>query len=312
LTPDCLVPKYLVKPIFATCRAAGETSRKSFLGIVPSDFEGPSALLERRELIGQFNLAIADLAGAARLRPLWIRLGWNDILHRYRRSTLGPFWSTANMAITVVALGLVYSQIFNMPVGQLMPYVCAGLIVWGFISSILIEAGNLFSGSESYIKQVRLPYLLYVCRFLFSKTIIFAHDLPIYIALILYFKIWPGAVALYAIPGFLLLVINGALVSLSIGMASARFRDIPRIVASLAQIVFLITPIIWTPDSLGPRAYLAYVNPFFHLIEIVRAPLLGLLPSAQTVVVTLAITAINLLATALFFIRYRSRIAYWI
>jgi ABC-2 type transport system permease protein/lipopolysaccharide transport system permease protein len=95
-------------------------------------------------------------------------------------------------------------------------------------------------------------------------------------------------------------------------MASARFRDIPRIVASLAQIVFLITPIIWTPDALGPRAYLAYVNPFFHLIEIVRAPLLGLLPSAQTVVVTLAITAINLLATALFFIRYRSRIAYWI
>jgi hypothetical protein len=29
-------------------------------------------------------------------------------------------------------------------------------------------------------------------------------------------------------------------------------------------------------------------------------------------VVTLAITAINLLATALVFIRYRSRIAYWI
>ena len=73
------------------------------------------------------------------------------------------------MAITVVALGFVYSQIFNMPVGRLMPYVCAGLIVWGFISSILIEAGNLFSGSECYIRQVRLPYLLYVCRFVFSK-----------------------------------------------------------------------------------------------------------------------------------------------
>jgi ABC-2 type transport system permease protein/lipopolysaccharide transport system permease protein len=258
------------------------------------------------------SLAIADLAAALQLRPLWIRLGWNDILHRYRRSTLGPFWSTANMAITIVALGLVYSQIFNVPIRQLLPYVCVGLIVWGFINSIMLDAGNLFSSSESYIRHFRLPYLLHVCRFVFGKIVLFAHDFPIYIAVMLYFQIWPGAAALYAIPGFLLLAINAALVSLSLGMASARFRDIPRIIASLAQVVFLITPVIWTPELLGPHGYIAHGNPFFHLIEIVRAPLLGALPSAQTVAVTLAITAINLLATTLFFIRFRSRIAYWI
>jgi len=269
-------------------------------------------LLERRELVSQFNLAVADLAAAIQLWPLWIRLGWNDILHRYRRSALGPFWSTANTAITVIALGLVYSQILNLPARQLVPYVCVGLIVWGFINSIILDAGNLFSGSESYIKQVRLPYLLYVCRFVFSKTMIFAHDFPIYIAVMLYFQIWPGAVGLYAIPGFLLLVTNGALASLSIGMASARFRDIPRIIASLAQIVFLITPIIWIPEALGSSLYLAHGNPVFHLIEIVRAPLLGHLPSAQTVEVVLAITAINLLVTIFLFLRYRARIAYWI
>jgi lipopolysaccharide transport system permease protein len=145
-----------------------------------------------------------------------------------------------------------------------------------------------------------------------SKIILFAHDFPIYVALMLYFQIWPGAVALYAIPGFLLLVANAALISLSIGMTSARFRDIPRIVSSLIQIVFLITPIIWTPDVLGLHVYLANGNPVFHLIEIVRAPLLGSLPSAHTMVAVFAITAINLLATTLFFIRFRGRIAYWI
>jgi lipopolysaccharide transport system permease protein len=275
-------------------------------------FEGRRVLRQRSELNSQFGLAAADFATAIRLRPIWIRLGWNDILHQYRRSTLGPFWSTANMAITVVALGLVYSQIFNLPTRQLMPHVCAGLIVWGFINSIMLDAGNLFSGSESYIKQVRLPYSLYVCRFVFGKIIILLHDFPIYIGLILYFQFWPGAVALYAIPGFLLLVINGALVSLTIGMVSARFRDIPRIIASLAQVVFLITPIIWTPDLLGPRIYLAHGNPFFHMIEIVRAPLLGHAPSAQTIAVTIALTAANLLVTAFIFLRYRARIAYWI
>ena len=95
-------------------------------------------------------------------------------------------------------------------------------------------------------------------------------------------------------------------------MTSARFRDIPRIISSLIQIVFLITPIIWTPNLLGLHVYLASGNPVFHLIEIVRAPLLGSLPSAQTMMAAFAITAINLLATTLFFIRFRGRIAYWI
>lgn len=269
-------------------------------------------MLERQARASLFDLAVADFAAAIGLWPLWTRLGWNDILYRYRRSTLGPFWATANIAVTVLALGLVYSQIFNLPVRQLMPYVCAGLIVWSFISSIMLDAGSLFTGSESYIKQVRLPYLLYVCRFVFSKVVLFVHDLPIYIALLLYFQIWPGAVALYAIPGFVLLVINGAFASLIIGMASARFRDIPRIISSLTQVLFLITPIIWTPDLLGSRSDLAQGNPFFHLIEIVRAPLLGTLPPAQTWMVILAITAINALATAFFFLRFRARIAYWI
>ena len=100
----------------------------------------------------------------------------------------------------------------------------------------MLDAGTLFSGSESYIKQIRLPYSLHVCRFVLSKVILFAHDFPIYVALMLYFQIWPGAVALYAIPGFLLLVANAALISLSIGMTSARFRDIPRIISSLIQV----------------------------------------------------------------------------
>ena len=76
-------------------------------------FLGDCGLLERQGRVNQLGLAVADFSAAIGLWPLWIRLGWNDILYRYRRSTLGPFWSTANIAITVIALGLVYSQLFN-------------------------------------------------------------------------------------------------------------------------------------------------------------------------------------------------------
>jgi lipopolysaccharide transport system permease protein len=274
--------------------------------------KGFSLLLEPDNPPSRLQLAVIDLAGAIALWPLWVRLGWHDILYRYRRSLLGPFWFTANTAITIVALGIVYSQILKMPIRELMPYVCVGLLIWGFISAILHGSGEVFSGAESYIKQVRLPFLLYVFRFIWSRTIVFAHDLPIFIVVIAYLGKWPGAVALLAIPGFLLLTLNGALVTVTLGMASARFRDVPRIVTSLTQIVFLITPILWTPDMLGPRIYLAYCNPFFHFIEIVRAPLLGSSPKIETVWVALFITVLNLVVTVLIFSRYRARIAYWL
>ncbi|MEZ5820487.1 MAG: ABC transporter permease [Xanthobacteraceae bacterium] len=262
--------------------------------------------------ISRFKLAVDDVHGAIELWPLWFRLGWNDILHRYRRSTLGPLWFTASMAITTVALGLVYSQVLNLPARELMPHVCIGLIVWAFINSIILEAGDLFTGAESYIRHIKLPYSIYVFRFVLSKVIIFAHDFPIAVVTLAFFRIWPGPVALYAVPGFLLLVVNGGLISISLGLVSARFRDIPRIIASLSQIIFLITPIIWMPSLLGERSYLAEANPFFHLIELVRAPLLGSAPSVRTLVVTLALTVINLLLAATLFARYRNRIAYWI
>jgi len=269
-------------------------------------------LIQSIKSSGKVKLAADDVRGAIELWPLWVRLGWNDILYRYRRSTLGPFWFTASMAITIVALGSVYSQVLRLPARELMPHVCVGLIVWAFMNSTVLEAGDLFTGSESYIKHVKLPYSLYVFRFVLSKTIIFAHDFPIYLATVAYFGIWPGAVAFYAVPGFLLLVINGVLITISLGMASARFRDIPRIIASLSQIVFLITPIIWVPGLLGERSYLAEANPFFHLIELIRAPLLGSAPSKHTLIAAVAITFTNLLVAGVLFTRYRNRIAYWI
>jgi len=84
------------------------------------------------------------------------------------------------MAISIIALGTVYSEILKLPAAELMPHVCVGLIVWAFLNSIMLDAGDLFVGSENYIKQIRLPFSLYVFRFVLSKVIIFAHDFPIY------------------------------------------------------------------------------------------------------------------------------------
>ena len=79
-------------------------------------------------------------------------------------------------------------------------------------------------------------------------------------------------------------MINGLWVTLLFGIIATRFRDIPPVVSSFMQLFFTMTPIIWTPDLLaggepGSTKYvveqLAKLNPFYHFIEIFRAPLVG-------------------------------------
>ncbi len=258
------------------------------------------------------QMALRDMREGVLAWPLWGLLGWNDIRQRYRRSLLGPFWLTASMAIMVVALGGIYSRIFKVDIQDFLPFLCVGLLIWGFISSALNEAGTLFIGSESYIKQVRLPFSLYVFRYIWSRLIILGHNFLIYFCVLAYFKIWPGAVVAMALPGLLLLILNAMLACIYLGMASARFRDIPQIVNSLVQIVFFLTPIMWKPEYLGAQSYLVTFNPFYHLIELVRMPLLGHLPSSINYAAVFLISMANLLVAASLFVRYRSRIAYWV
>ena len=255
---------------------------------------------------------LADIWGGIKLWRIWYTLGWSDILQRYRRSMLGPFWLTASMAVMVLALGLLYGQLLKVTISEFIPFLCVGIIIWGFISSILNEAGSVFIASELFIKQIRLPYSIYVWKFVWSKTIIFAHNFIIYIAVLIYFRIWPGEPLLLAIPGFLMVAVNGLLVSLYIGIISARFRDVPQIVAAATQVVFFLTPILWKPDLLPNHRYVADWNPFYHLIEIVRAPLLGHWPSPSNMMVTLAVTLLNFAIAAAIFSRFRARIAYWV
>jgi len=272
----------------------------------------PRVLITQGNAQGSVDAAVADVVAGALVWRLWGRMGWNDIRQRYRRSMLGPFWLTASMAVMVVSLGVLYAQLFRTPIDDFLPYLCVGLLFWNLASSFMTEGGTIFTTSESYIKQIRLPYSVYVYRSAWSKLIIFAHNFVIYFGVLIYFRIWPGAAGLLAIPAILLVILNGALVTVYVGIVSARYRDIPQFIGSVVQIIFFVTPIIWKPELLSSRRYIADLNPFYHLLEIVRGPLLGHVPSVQNYLAVILITALNLGLAGLVFTRYRSRIAYWI
>lgn len=113
-------------------------------------------------------------------------------------------------------------------------------------------------------------------------------------------------------PGLLIIVVAAVPLSILLGIFCARFRDMQPIVGSVVQLAFFLTPIFWKPSALGHRAYVAHYNPLYMFLELVRGPLYGAVPDAS-VYVGAGITTAVLFALAIpLFIRFRSRIAFWI
>ena len=259
----------------------------------------------------QTALALQDVVEGACAFRLWGMLGWQDVRQRYRRSTLGPFWLTISMGALVGGLGVLYAGLFRMDVADYLPFVAAGLIIWGLLSGLITEGCAAFIGAEGIIKQVNLPLSIHVYRVVWRNLIVFAHNVAIYVAAAVIFSIQPGWTGLLVLPGLALLCLNGVWMGLLFGLVSARFRDVPQIVASVVQVAFFLTPIIWKPELLPDRAFVLELNPFFHLVELVRAPSLGQAPGLVSWLAAAGITLGGWLVTLLMYRRYRWRIAYW-
>lgn len=261
----------------------------------------------------QAQRAWEDLLESGRRWRLWSKLGWHDIRKRYRRSVLGPFWLTLSMAVMVASLGLVYGTLFRLDLENYLPFLAIGLATWTFIASFLNEGCTSFIELEPLIKNVRIPMSLHILRVLWRNLIIYAHNVVIFAVVAVIFGVSPGVTGvLLAFAGLGLLLVNAGWVMLLFGTICTRFRDVPLITASVVQLLFFVTPVMWKPELLGERRYLMALNPFYHLIEVIRAPLLGQLPGWENWAIGLLFAVAGWTFAFAFFARFRKRIAYWL
>jgi lipopolysaccharide transport system permease protein len=257
--------------------------------------------------------ALSDWAlGLARWH-LWTALAWNDVRRRYRRSAIGQFWLTLSMGITITGLGTVYSLLFHVPVTEFIPYVAVCFVVWGFISNTILESCTAFVDNEAIMKYTYTPRSTFIFRLLYRNTIVFAHNVLIVPLVFLFFRVALSWNMLWFVPGALLVLLNCFCIGLVLAIICARYRDLPQIVSSVMQIVFFVTPVMFKPTQLpawsGP---IVRLNPFANLLEVVRDPLLGQMPSAWAFGYCAISLAIAGLIASYFTRNYGARVVYWL
>src|SRR5436190_461525 len=106
----------------------------------------------------QYDVALADFVNGFWAWRIWGRLGWQEIKRRYRRTAIGPFWTTLSMGIFISVLGMVWAGLWNQDPKKYLPFFCAGTLSWAFVSANINDGCGVFIGGEAFIKKLPLPY----------------------------------------------------------------------------------------------------------------------------------------------------------
>ncbi len=254
---------------------------------------------------------LRDLKEALKFQDLWQYLAWNDIAAKYRRTTLGPFWIIMVTFVSIACMAVLGSLLFKVSLREFLPHVACGMVVWGFLNTLILECCTVFTSYNHILQNTKLPVLAFVLRIFVRNTLLFLHSLLI-ILLIIVFSIPVTWKILLVIPALFIIGLNTLSFGIILGFFAARYRDIQYIIQTILGISMLITPIMWKKEMLGEYSYLADLNPFTHFIAIFREPMLGNNIGNETILYISAITIISFIFAHILYSRFKTRLIFWL
>jgi lipopolysaccharide transport system permease protein len=255
---------------------------------------------------------LAEILDGARHWRVWHLIGSRDLRHRYVRSVLGQFWVVLSTALMIGAMSAVWSLLWDQPLEVLAPFIGTGLVIWNYISQVVLDCTSIFIVHNNLYRNQHMNFSVSIYSVIYKNTMLFAHSLLIVVALIVLFRIPVNAYDLQIIPGLLLTWITMLWAGYVVAMICVRYRDIIQLIDSWMFVLFLITPVLWKPNFLGPEYhYLIDWNPFALYLELLRNPMLGEPVRAFTWISAAIIALGGALVAAPFIGRYERRVIYW-
>jgi lipopolysaccharide transport system permease protein len=221
------------------------------------------------------NEYIIDFIECIKSWPSWYYYGLQDIKNKYTRSVFGPFWISISIAVTIFAMGPLYSMLFRVSNNNNNIYyihLSSGLIFWYFISGTISDSCTAFISNESFIKQTKLPLFVYIARLIIRNQFILIHNLFI-LALIIFFQSNITFRLLLLIPNLLIVTAILFLLSYILAVICTRFRDLVPLIGSLLQLSMFLTPIFWIANESIEKSHYLYLNPFNYIMQLLRNPI---------------------------------------
>lgn len=240
---------------------------------------------------------------------------WFGFVVGYRKTIIGPIWLVAGPALFILSLGFLFSRVNGIAAEIFIPHLTVGLIIWTLMGNFVNNSATIFQRMRTQVLQGGLTLHNIVVVDLLSNIIAFLHQVVIIALVMLIYSIGVTAYSFVSIIGLLLILINGYWITYFFGIIGARYRDLDEVFQMVMRIAFLATPIIWMPGTDGRGgivgSFLTF-NPFYHFLELVRAPLLGNEIEWLSWAVVLGITGTGVVLARLFYMRFSRYVPLWV
>ncbi len=253
------------------------------------------------------------------LKPLcqnefWLFMGRNDIRYKYKRSMLGPFWLTLTNAVYIGMLAFIFGALFRTDDPMYVPWVASGVVLWNFVTAVINESATVYYDKKGFLLQsdhFKAPQLIYWT--IWRNVLVLLHQLPIIFVVLFLFHQMPTFMSLlWLIVGLALFFAILLPLALIFALLTTRLRDLEPLITVGFTALFFLTPIMWLPEMLGDKAWIAHLNPFAYLLELVRNPMLGLPIASITFQVSIGFAVINWALTIVLYRRFKDRLVYWV
>ena len=278
--------------------------------IIDNSFSSKNSEINNRDYITSFNKQIQY---CLKFWQTWYYTSWNDLVIRYRRTSLGQSWTVITKLITLTIMCFVWSTIFKLDIKTFYPYLVNGFVIFFLINSCLIDGTSiLYERFKQVYLNIPVPVLVLTIRSVAQEIFNYLHFVPVLLIMYLFIFDFNILNLILYIIGFIILIVNVLLLTMILGIVSTRFRDVPPLVQALLAAATLLTPIFWKKEMLGDYQNWIYLNPFTSMIEIVRDPMIGIIPDLKVYLFNFLFMIILYLANYLVIKFKGQRIVFWV
>lgn len=256
-----------------------------------------------------------DYSASMRHPEFWVYATWLVLITKYRQSRLGLVWAMVPPGLYAFGVGWFFSSFMGIPPSHFIPHLGLGYVVYRLVTASLNEATTVFSGHSTFILDGRVRLTDYVLRVMGRGFFYFLMSIPV-MAVALAMSSSFNPLGLLVLPfAVILVLLNIAWMGVLVGVIGARLPDVHQLVGSILMFSFLFTPILWFAEQVPAsslRGGIARMNPLFHLVEIVRAPILGEPIETITYVYLSLFLVIGWLLASFVYRRYARYVPIWI
>lgn len=229
-------------------------------------------------------------------RYFWVHLALSDLRTKFRRSKLGILWAIINPLLLTLLLSFLMGSLFKHPLGPYALYVFSGLIVWNLLLESAVTGCYALINSEGYMKQIKHPIAIYPLRSVLVSFIVFCLGFLGLLGWAMLAKFENFNVSLISLLlAFPLYFFIACALCIITSMLNVKFRDFAQMVTLIFQVLWYLSPVFIDENVFinGHLGFLVYYNPIFHLLNLIRSPILnGVLPSATDYIYVFGLLAI--------------------